>query len=467
MAPCRMNTVVPFLVPSYLFHSSLISRAPIFLCTYCLVSPPFLPPTQAHKKALQVPGRALSAIITHLKSSLSPADFFSLSTLHFAVVAPIGKSTAGERGQAGEGEGGEGVEERVHMEALLKGPNEVALGKANLDQTTGAPSAGFKEEEKYPEHLPPPRPVTCPYPCTQFTGGPSAGFKEEEWQQQLALFAGDSGRREMVLTGKESRRYEQDIKRIAAQFRLHSHMYNKSFVLLSKGPLLSQNSHFPLTHLPPRPFPPPPIQSHAFRMHNSSVVLSKDFLPLTSRMYNKSLVLSKDPLPHYRPELDSRRPQRQLSFPPEILEAIDRVVADVKAKREREESEREEREREESKAALAAAGGVGGEKQGVAGRGLTGLQGAKGEEEEGGDEEDGGEEEEGGAVRGGAREEAEEVEERRRWQLWRINESLKRRQQQWQVNGRGKQGEEGGELGGLGRRWRRGGDGKCGGLMRA
>ncbi|CAI5532992.1 unnamed protein product [Closterium sp. Naga37s-1] len=87
---------------------------------------------EAHKKALQVPGRALSAIITHLKSSLSPADFSSLSTLHFAVVAPIGKSTAGERGQAGEGEGGEGVEERVHMEALLKGPNEVALGKANV-----------------------------------------------------------------------------------------------------------------------------------------------------------------------------------------------------------------------------------------------------------------------------------------------------------------------------------------------
>ncbi|CAI5532993.1 unnamed protein product, partial [Closterium sp. Naga37s-1] len=212
---------------------------------------------------------------------------------------------------------------------------------------------------------------------SQFTGGPSAGFKEEEWQQQLALFAGDSGRREMVLTGKESRRYEQDIKRIAAQFRLHS------------------------------------------------------------RMYNKSLVLSKDPLPHYRPELDSRRPQRQLSFPPEVLEAIDRVVADVKAKREREESEREEREREESKAALAAAGGVGGEKRGVAGRGLTGLQGAKGEEEEGGEEEDGGEEEEGGAVRGGAREEAEEVEERRRWQLWRINESLKRRQQQWQASPEG------------------------------
>ncbi|CAI7774398.1 unnamed protein product, partial [Closterium sp. NIES-53] len=56
---------------------------------------------------------------------------------------------------------------------------------------------------------------------SQTTGAPSVGFKEEEWQQQLALFAGDSGRREMVLTGKESRRYEQDIKRIAAQFRLH------------------------------------------------------------------------------------------------------------------------------------------------------------------------------------------------------------------------------------------------------
>ncbi|CAI5478313.1 unnamed protein product [Closterium sp. Yama58-4] len=59
---------------------------------------------------------------------------------------------------------------------------------------------------------------------SQTTGGPSTGFKEEEWQQQLALFAGDSSRREMVLTGKESRRYEQDIKRIASQFRLHREM---------------------------------------------------------------------------------------------------------------------------------------------------------------------------------------------------------------------------------------------------
>ncbi|CAI5457982.1 unnamed protein product [Closterium sp. Yama58-4] len=268
----------------------------------------------------------------------------------------------------------------------------------------------------------------------------------------MALFAGDSSRREMVLTGKESRRYEQDIKRIAAQFRLHS------------------------------------------------------------RLYNKSLVLSKDPLPHYRPELDSRRPQRQsgggckgrrvkcsiglppshltcgadyfrvasppslhsslqlilivrlfsssspphspvqLSFPPEVLEAIDKVVADVRAKREREERLREEREseerereakeREESKAAFAA-GSVGGEKRGLSGRGLTGLQGEKGEEEGGGrrrrmgGEEEEGQEEEAGAVRGGAREEVEEVEERKRWQLWRISESLKRRQQQWQASPEG------------------------------
>ncbi|CAI5509563.1 unnamed protein product, partial [Closterium sp. Naga37s-1] len=97
---------------------------------------PFLPlfvsptPTQAHNKALQAPGCALSAVITHLKSSLSPTDFSSLSALHSAVVAAIGKRTAGGRGQAGEGEGGEGGEKGVDMEALLKGLKEVALGKA-------------------------------------------------------------------------------------------------------------------------------------------------------------------------------------------------------------------------------------------------------------------------------------------------------------------------------------------------
>ncbi|GJP52070.1 hypothetical protein CLOM_g11175, partial [Closterium sp. NIES-68] len=212
------------------------------------------------------------------------------------------------------------------------------------------------------------------------------GFKEEEWQQDLALFAGDSGRREMVLTGKESRRYEQDIKRIAAQFRIHS------------------------------------------------------------RMYNKSLVLSKDPLPHYRPELDSKRPQRQLSFPPEVLQAIDRVVVDVRAKREREEERRreeerkaeEERKREERNKAAAAAGGGGGKRE-VGGRGLAGLQRERGEEGEDGEEEDLEEddlEEEERVVSSGEGRMEEDEEERRR-RLWRINESLKRRQLHWQASPEG------------------------------
>ncbi|CAI5532990.1 unnamed protein product, partial [Closterium sp. Naga37s-1] len=95
-------------------------------------------PTQAHNRALQAPGRALSAVITHLKPSLSPADFSSLSTLHSAVVAALGKRAAGGRGPAGEGEEGkEGGEERVDMEALLKGLKELTLGKAKEGKAGG------------------------------------------------------------------------------------------------------------------------------------------------------------------------------------------------------------------------------------------------------------------------------------------------------------------------------------------
>ncbi|CAI5478312.1 unnamed protein product, partial [Closterium sp. Yama58-4] len=93
---------------------------------------------QAHNKALQAPGRALSAVISHLKPSLAPQDFSSLSALHSAVVAAIGKRAAGGRGQAGEGEGGEeGGEEGVDMEVLLKGLKEVALGKSKEVKSGG------------------------------------------------------------------------------------------------------------------------------------------------------------------------------------------------------------------------------------------------------------------------------------------------------------------------------------------
>ncbi|CAI5968386.1 unnamed protein product [Closterium sp. NIES-64] len=93
---------------------------------------------QAHNRALQAPGRALSAVITHLKPSLSPADFSSLSTLHSAVVAALGKRAAGGRGPAGGGEEGkEGGEERVDMAALLKGLKELTLGKAKEGKAGG------------------------------------------------------------------------------------------------------------------------------------------------------------------------------------------------------------------------------------------------------------------------------------------------------------------------------------------
>ncbi|CAI7843288.1 unnamed protein product, partial [Closterium sp. NIES-54] len=118
-----------------------------------------------------------------------------------------------------------------------------------------------------------------------------------------------------------------------------SRMYNKSLVL-SNGhlPLLRRNPQRPHLLFPPSPpiFPLPfPLshQSHVQQVPRPQQEPSATLIPLThmissslfpfrpqlqpisrmynNRMYNKSLVLSKDPLPHYRPELDSRRPQRQ------------------------------------------------------------------------------------------------------------------------------------------------------------